>query len=345
MDHYDIVVIGAGPAGCMFVHQLDKDFRVLVVERQSLPARKICGGLLTEESIDFLASHQLTLPSYVYSRPKQLKKMYVYVDKNLETDGGSVYNIDRNQFNRWMWSLIENKAEVVDQTSLKKITHQKKTTVLRLHNHHKNQDIDVSCEYLIGADGVLSRVRRQIQAPVANKYLAIQEYGQCTGNVDQLRLLFTKSFIDHFIWVMPKGEVTVFGLPFPYIPSQRVDFDKMKQAQDLVEKNMKITIDCQHRDGFLVTIPKSLEELSLGKNNTLLIGEAAGWISPRSGDGISFALRSSSACAEAFNTDASSALQKYSNNVQDLREEFIEKLESFLQIQQRIHDYKKKHGL
>ena len=342
---YDIVIVGAGPAGCTFLKCLNSDYRVLLIDRQKLPASKICGGLLTEESIDFLADHHFTIPSYAFSQPKKLKKIYVNLDKAIEKDGGVVYNINRNQFNRWMFTLIKNKVDIAGETGLKKITRTHQKISLQLYDFEHKKEIEISCSYLIGADGVLSRVRKELKFPVSNKYLAVQDYGTADQKVDCLRLFYSKAFIDHFIWVMPKGKFTIVGLPYHYDYGETIDISKLEVARDLIEKYLKIKINCQYRNGFLVHIPQSLNELCLGRDNIFLIGEAAGWISPRSGDGISFALRSAEHCAKAFNASPKNILSRYIENSYTLREEFNEKLESFLKIQQKIKEYKKLHSL
>ncbi|MEM0467014.1 MAG: FAD-dependent monooxygenase [Candidatus Thermoplasmatota archaeon] len=344
-NNYDIVVVGAGPAGCMFINCLKNNYDVLLIERQKLPATKICGGLLTEESIDFLSQHHLSIPSYVFSHPKKLKKAYVNLDKGIEKEQGIVYNIDRNQFNHWMYHLVENKIDVAEHMSIKKITTTNEKNSLQVYDHTHGENKEITCTYLIGADGVLSRVRKELQFPPVNKYLAVQDYGTSQPEIDRLCLLYSKAFIDHFIWVMPKGKYTIVGLPFHYDYGKTIDMKKVDTARQIVEHYTGIKIQSGFRNGFLVSIPQSLNELCLGKQKSILIGEAAGWISPRSGDGISFALRSAENCAQAFNESSTNILQIYTQKSKDLKEEFHEKLESFLKIQQKIKEYKKRHNL
>lgn len=50
--HYDVIVIGAGPAGCMAARELtSRGFQVLLVERGVLPRDKACGGFLSAEAL------------------------------------------------------------------------------------------------------------------------------------------------------------------------------------------------------------------------------------------------------------------------------------------------------
>jgi flavin-dependent dehydrogenase len=57
-----------------------------------------------------------------------------------------------------------------------------------------------------------------------------------------------------------------------------------------------------------------------------LVGEAAGLISPSTGEGISFALRSGEECARALNTNITDALQEYIRLCKPLVSEIVSKM-------------------
>lgn len=55
MNRYDVIVIGAGPAGCssaLFLHQ--QGLRVLVLDRASFPRDKVCGEFISPAADDIL---------------------------------------------------------------------------------------------------------------------------------------------------------------------------------------------------------------------------------------------------------------------------------------------------
>jgi flavin-dependent dehydrogenase len=55
MNVYDVIIIGAGPAGCasaLFLHQ--KGLRVLVLDRASFPRDKVCGEFISPAADDIL---------------------------------------------------------------------------------------------------------------------------------------------------------------------------------------------------------------------------------------------------------------------------------------------------
>lgn len=327
-NSYDIVVIGAGPAGCSFLNSLEKDYSVLLVDRQELPFAKICGGLLTEESCSFLEEKNLEIPDEVYSYPKKLKKKYIDLDNEKEMISGYVYNINRDKFNAWLFDLVKSKADVLERTRLEKIDVEDEEIKVTLRDFDNEEKI-ISCKYVVGADGVYSKVREELDVSPTSKYIAIQDYGESGNGLDEFLLFFSKDLVDHFVWAIPKREQIIIGLPYPFNSGNKIEADKMETAKKIVEEKINKKIKFNKREGYLVTIPKSSEELHLGKYNIFLIGEAAGWISPSSGDGISFALRSGHNCAQAFNEAENNVLYTYKNNSEKLKEEFEEKIEKY----------------
>jgi flavin-dependent dehydrogenase len=49
---YDVMVVGSGPAGNTLAYKLAKDgLSVILIEKQKLPRRKICGGGISRKAI------------------------------------------------------------------------------------------------------------------------------------------------------------------------------------------------------------------------------------------------------------------------------------------------------
>ncbi|MGH7568410.1 MAG: FAD-dependent oxidoreductase, partial [Gemmatimonadales bacterium] len=55
MSLYDVAVVGTGPAGCIAAHRLaTAGLRVALLERETLPRYKTCGGGLVQRAVGLL---------------------------------------------------------------------------------------------------------------------------------------------------------------------------------------------------------------------------------------------------------------------------------------------------
>ena len=58
MQSYDVLIIGGGPAGAMTGIELQKKgFSTCIIDKASFPRTKLCGGLLTQKSMDLVTRH------------------------------------------------------------------------------------------------------------------------------------------------------------------------------------------------------------------------------------------------------------------------------------------------
>ncbi|MBC7246903.1 MAG: NAD(P)/FAD-dependent oxidoreductase [Actinobacteria bacterium] len=86
--HYDVIVIGAGPGGCMAARELsERGFKVLLVEREALPRDKACGGFLSAEAARLIEDSFGPLPRDCLEGPAQVRGV------RLLCEGGGTYDL------------------------------------------------------------------------------------------------------------------------------------------------------------------------------------------------------------------------------------------------------------
>ena len=121
IDMYDVIVVGAGPAGSTASKTLaEQGLRVLLVERFKMPRYKSCSGQLIKKSIDLVWKYYgKEVPSFTMCEPTENRGMIFTDDKGrtsrYEQEG---LNVWRSSFDKWLADeAAEAGVEVRDHTS------------------------------------------------------------------------------------------------------------------------------------------------------------------------------------------------------------------------------------
>jgi flavin-dependent dehydrogenase len=303
---YDIAIVGAGPSGCFLAKNLSKNYRVLLIDYRSIPRHKACSGVIVRQGIEILK--KLNPPEEIFLSPKELDFVYLDWTNGIEKHSKKAFwNTNREKLDFWLFSLLnnDNNIDFVEKTRLLefKYSADKKHIVLLLES---NGDIkNVVVNYLVGCDGAYSTIRQKINNSPPKKYVAIQEL--IPGNqVNKAYFIFDETITDWYAWVIPKGNRIDVGAALdPFKSREKFELFKKKVEKEFGIKGKGFF------DSALLSRPMKAQHLFLGTNRILLAGEAAGLISPSSGEGISFALKSGKFLANAFNKNFKNPLKEY----------------------------------
>ena len=301
-SHYDIVIVGAGPAGANFARMIDpKRYRTLLIDG-SAGHDKVCGGLLSPDAQDILARYDISLPRDILASPQLFSVRTVDLANGMTRYYRRSYiNVDRRRFDDFLRSLIPPQVTQLAGRceNIRVIPAGYSLTV---------GGREITCTYLVGADGASSIVRRSLFAdsPI-KKYIAIQQWFPAEGNAPYYSCLFDNATSTGCSWIFFKDGMLIFGGAFDN-PNGRAAFEAQKQkliAHGLVRPE---TVQIPAKtEACTVLRPTWRRGIQRGAGNAFLIGEAAGLISPSSFEGISYALASAEALADAFDTGAEDA--------------------------------------
>ena len=318
-EEYDIIIIGAGPAGCMFAREAPSDLKMLLIDQSKLPRDKPCGGMLVEETHEII--DKLNLPKSVFSKPETLDLIHWDWDNNLQIkQKRDFYNINRQKFDYWLLRLIEKRVEISSQTRLSEFKEKNDGINLVLQKNGETRIIKTKC--LVGADGALSAVRKGLNGKYIRRYTAFQEWINLEDNIDDAYFIYDSSITNFYSWLIPKEEYLIVGsaLEDDIIANFTRYKQKLKEHKEVKVKTIK-------KEAHLILRPESTDDVLLGRNKILLIGEAAGLISSSTGEGISFGLRSAIQAAKAFKEDRKNPLEFYKTSCSSLVKEVGEKIE------------------
>lgn len=339
-SEYDVVIVGAGPAGCTIANFLSKNYKVLLLDWSKFPRDKPCGGLLVDEAIHFFEEKGMELPEYVFSNPKNLDVKFVDWNSGLSfTEKRNFLNVSRKSFDSYLLQIARKNGNVdfFPETKFLNLELEKGYVKIFIETHNVKQVI--KSKYLIGADGAFSSVRKQISKTPIKYYIAAQEWVKTNPNSNKNKIIlfiFDNELTDYYSWVIPKGEHLIVGLAIMHGNNTKKKFDLFKEK---LKENLGIGGNYMKLEAAVGLRPQQMDDIVLGNGPVLLVGEAAGLVSPSTGEGISFALRSGFNCAKALNTNFGAALDEYVKLCHPLLKEIgvkIKKAEVFSNLRKRL---------
>lgn len=308
---YDIVIVGGGPAGATFARLIAGEKNVLLLEKSERKdaARKVCGGLLAPDAQRELKRQGIVLPDDVFVFPQVDTVLSYDADANLTQSYPRNYkNIDRARFDAHLLSLIPNSVEIRRCVVFK--SYAEEEDGLRLTVYEGPRQSTIRTKALVSAEGFGSLVRTQLTGgnDLIRKYICIQEWVHAKTPLKHHLAHFSKRVTNYYSWVIPKENMLVLGSALPQGSSAKPAFQTFKE--DMVSLYELDPTPLTKESHGLVR-PKRFRDFVLGSGRVFLIGEAAGLVSPSSGEGISYALQSARLLTQAWDISPNQTIRKY----------------------------------
>ncbi|MEI9996079.1 MAG: NAD(P)/FAD-dependent oxidoreductase [Rhizomicrobium sp.] len=277
IQRYDLVIVGGSFAGlaCARTAAL-RGLKVAVVDSKPEPGARTTGIVVKEASDDF------DLPARLMRKVRGVR-LYAPNDRHLDLSAPGYFfqATDTAGVLRWM----AGEAERAGATLLYgrkfdgAVEHARGVALTGLGLH---------ASFLIGADGARSRVAELFGLSRNTDFLAGLEI-ECEPLAD-LDPRFLHCFADsriapgYIAWVVPGVDATQIGVAAkrPHRPELGLLLRRLKSVCDIRQIRVR-----QRRSGL---IPSGGTLKHLGTNRVLLVGDAAGMVSPVTGGGIHTAL-------------------------------------------------------
>lgn len=366
---YDILIIGAGPAGSNLARLVAGDtsnhYKIGLVDKRRLDQsvdsqrQKACGGLLSPDAQKILAKLNLNIPSSILENPQIFKVRTLDFDNALERYYQRYYyNMDREKFDRYLFSLIPDDVDKYLGDIVNSI--HVKDDHWEVHLNHGKTIL--SAKFLVAADGANSFVRRTVLGECANpeKYISIQQWYPISSTTPYYTGIFDSEVTDYYSWTIQKGNQLILGTAFPLKgPHAITAKERLPKFELLREKTahyLGISLDSPHKtEGAFIERTTSIRQLrfasrlrlSTGEKLSLaLLGEAAGATSPTSAEGFSYALDTSLKLYESLKHGLDSAELRYDLSCDGIsRNIFLKNLKSPAMYSKNIRKMVMKSGI
>ncbi len=323
-NRYDIAVIGGGPAGATFARELARlrpDIKTVLIDAKPKTGSKVCGGLLAPDAQKVLAQFDLSLPKSILADPQIFDVKTLDLNSGISRNYQRHYlNMDRGAFDEWLLSLIPPTVDIIKGRCVS-LSAGYKITV-----EDSGSRFDLFADNVVGADGGSSIVRRTFFKAPAKQYIAIQEHFADSGaDIPNYSCIFDPETSDSCSWTIRKNGYFIFGGAFEKKGCREAyERQKSRLEASLGNKFGEVV----KLEACLLTSPRGTRDFILGKDGVFLIGEAAGFVSSSSFEGISSAFLSGKYLADSFasNTAPSQILRSYKNKTRKLRSKLFFKI-------------------
>jgi flavin-dependent dehydrogenase len=351
MSDHDVIIVGSGPAGSACAKALlDEGIDAFVLEKDKLPRYKCCSGVLFGQTQELLRQYfGVEAPPEVYCANdkfiraadiREWKRGIGYIPycweipkdgRSFSTDFGNIW---RNLFDKWLLDI--SGAEYLEGARVNGFEVREDHIEVRVVDTDGDDTTSYRCQYLVGADGGNSIVRRGLKVASDRRLPSIASVG-----------ILQSYFKLKSLGRLRQGAWTVFFEPdigeMLSCVHQKDDYlllcvggIKGRKLRDSVAKFRKMLAD-----DFDVELGEwwrdeacqmALAPPYLGTARILLTGEAAGFIY-LNGEGISAAIDSGYRSGRAIGR----ALREGGDAVKMYEESSVDIIEHMKKCHAQIH--------
>lgn len=207
------------------------------------------------------------------------------------------WSVDRSRFDSWLLELASRRASFRPGLQFRSATRDRDGWLVTLREADRERCI--RCRRLVGADGATSAVRGFLcgNRQLPERLIALQVTLPPCPALTRQEVIFSDRLTDFYAWAIPKPGCVLVGSAFSDPHRARPAFAELTSTMC---RRYGIENRPLARAGRALSRPRRAAELCAGDRGALLAGEAAGLVSPSSGEGISYALQSGRAAARAL---------------------------------------------
>lgn len=311
-DIHELVVIGGGPAGTSAaITAAQLGIRVLLLEAGSFPRHKVCGEFISGEAFCILES--LLGSDTVFAHAPKVSKTRIFVDDHIAELAVSpaALSLSRCELDLILWQKAKDAgARTCERSQVKHVLQQADTFAIITENE------ELKARAVIDASGRWSKLRR-LRPAGGDHWIGLKSHYFEANGSESCDLYF---FRGGYCGIQPLGNGRVNAAAMVKAEVARTLAGVFSQNCELAARSR----NWKPASEPISTAPLFFATPRTNDRGMALAGDAAAFIDPFAGDGISIALHSGRMAALALSRYVrcecllSSALERYDRQYREL---------------------------